>query len=996
MSDLTQAKKLIKECHETHNPHLDLGKCGITDLNKLPELFECTHLETLILSNSWIENNMHKFSCNKGKDNLLSSIPKKISNLKKLTQLFIGDNWESGMRISDISFLSDMTQLQSLDLCKNKISDISFLSDMTQLQSLNLSFNEISDYHFLSGMTQLQSLHLRSIEISDYSFLSGLSQIQSLDLGFNEISDISFLSGLTQLQSLDLGDNKISDISFLLGLTQLQSLNLSFNKISDISFLSGLTQLQSLNLSFNEISDYYFLSGLTQLQSLDLRNNQIKEIPEFIFRINMEINLDQLVVRGLCLYDNPIESPPMEILKQGRESILNWFKAKKKSLNEIKIILIGEPKAGKTSLLKRLKENDFNENEVQTDGINIEDIEFGKCDTFKKQKSLHNITGHFWDFGGQEIMNSTHQLFLTKRSVYVLVLEARKDLENASKIRDWLRRVQATGGNSPIIVVANQIDIHRSFGFVNERELRDEFPQIKCFLKISCKKNTGISKLKDELAKLIPTVEFFNSEIDEKWINVKNKIQKETKDDYFLSESRFQEICNEFDLTEETEQDNAIKFLHDLGLVLHFEDINLADYYVLNPYWITYGVYQIVTSAYAGKVDGIVSMNKLDFIVNKEKEKKDKYNPPNFRKIIYNLSERRFLIYILNYFKLCFYISERNEFIIPDLLDTKEPYNVTEPILLSKDKIQFVYRYNYLQNFIIHSIMVGNHNDAKEMWRTGCIIENNTNCKALITSYENKITITVTGEYKMKREFMSVIRHTLDSINSKLPVNNKPVCLIPLPEIKDGFVEYETLLAREKKGKPNYYFDEDKPTEKVFLISELLDGIQTEDELKKILQEKIDSDEKFQNETIKILLGIESGNNEIKSMLASYYEYFKAYLPNYSEIKDSIEDSIRKLNDQQTNEIVNEVMTYITTAFGMFDDETNEKLKELKEKFNNINETPNVQTKLMMYIPLASLLATLFPESPEFIALISSLDFKLQTTFNFKKWWQDIYKKLHG
>ena len=74
----------------------------------------------------------------------------------------------------------------------------------------------------------------------------------------------------------------------------------------------------------------------------------------------------------------------------------------------------------------------------------------------------------------------------------------------------------------------------------------------------------------------------------------------------------------------------------------------------------------------------------------------------------------------------------------------------------------------------------------------------------------------------------------------------------------------------------------------------------------------------------------------------------------------------------------------------------NEKLIELKEKFNNINETPNVQTKLMMYIPLASLFATFFPESPEFIALISTLDFKLQTTFNFKKWWQDIYKKLHG
>ena len=53
MNNLTQARKLIKECKDTQNPYLDLGKCGITDLKELPELFECTHLETLILSNSW-------------------------------------------------------------------------------------------------------------------------------------------------------------------------------------------------------------------------------------------------------------------------------------------------------------------------------------------------------------------------------------------------------------------------------------------------------------------------------------------------------------------------------------------------------------------------------------------------------------------------------------------------------------------------------------------------------------------------------------------------------------------------------------------------------------------------------------------------------------------------------------------------------------------------------------------------------------------------------
>ena len=59
--NLTQARKLIKECRDTQNPYLDLGKCGIRNLKDLPELFECTHLETLILSKGWWDNEVGKW-----------------------------------------------------------------------------------------------------------------------------------------------------------------------------------------------------------------------------------------------------------------------------------------------------------------------------------------------------------------------------------------------------------------------------------------------------------------------------------------------------------------------------------------------------------------------------------------------------------------------------------------------------------------------------------------------------------------------------------------------------------------------------------------------------------------------------------------------------------------------------------------------------------------------------------------------------------------------
>ena len=62
--------------------------------------------------------------------------------------------------------------------------------------------------------------------------------------------------------------------------------------------------------------------------------------------------------------------------------------------------------------------------EKKTEGINIT----------QWPVSLHNgedVRLHIWDFGGQEIMHSTHQFFLTQRSLYLLVLNGRQGHEDA-------------------------------------------------------------------------------------------------------------------------------------------------------------------------------------------------------------------------------------------------------------------------------------------------------------------------------------------------------------------------------------------------------------------------------------------------------------------------------------------------------------------------------------------------------------------------------------
>ncbi|MCU0393023.1 MAG: leucine-rich repeat domain-containing protein [Thermoflexibacter sp.] len=270
----TLALQLIKENLCTQDPYLDLGKCGLSTLPD--ELLALTHLESLNLGGMYYDEKQEwQETKNEGASNKLTGKElAKLSELPQLKTLYLFDTISD----KDISFLENLTALQSLDLSYNRISDYSFLEKLTALQSLDLRHNQISEIRFLEKLTALQSLDLRDNRISDISFLENLTALQKLDLSRNQISEIRFLEKLTALQSLSLSYNRISEIRFLEKLTALQNLDLSRNQISDIRFLEKLTALQSLNLSSNQISDIRFLENLTALQTLYLGFNQITDI----------------------------------------------------------------------------------------------------------------------------------------------------------------------------------------------------------------------------------------------------------------------------------------------------------------------------------------------------------------------------------------------------------------------------------------------------------------------------------------------------------------------------------------------------------------------------------------------------------------------------------------------------------------------------------------------------------------------------------------------
>jgi Leucine-rich repeat (LRR) protein/signal recognition particle receptor subunit beta len=824
---------------------LNLGKCGLTELPE--ELFELVWLEELNIANASIRG---AFNCitiihsrNKGETNDFSAISSDFSKLSNL-KFFYAESL--GTKITDISFLSGLIQLQSLDLSDNQITDISFLSGLTQLQSLDLSDNQITDISFLSGLTQLQSLYLSNNQITDISFLSGMTQLQSLYLRNNQITDISFLSGMTQLQSLDLSNNQITDISFLSGFTQLQSLDLRDNQITDISFLSGLTQLQSLYLRNNQITDISFLSGLTQLQSLYLRNNQITDI-SFLLPL-IELNKMQLSLNeyggGISLYDNPIQNPPLEIIKQGTEAVLNYFKQIKEQgtfpLLEAKLLIVGEAGSGKSSLMKKLINNDYiipkegDKALESTVGINIHE---GWTFPFVRDKSI-DFTTNLWDFGGQEVQYMTHQFFMTARSLYVLVANDRKQ---DTEFDYWFRIINLLGREnptecSPVLVVLNEINYKSGITNFNIGDYQKKYPQMRIKMeRVDLSEVDGrFERVQETVQKMVCELPHIEEPLPKFWIPIREKLIERRRTDNHIKWSEFKAICESEKLHKEIDQMYLSKYLHRLGVIVHYyEDFYLKDFVILNPQWSVDAVYCVLSDDRVVKNNGKFAQCDLA----------DYWSE-------YSEVERRNLLKLMlkEHFEVTYEIKKTNVYIAPQLLTPQTPtYDWN-----SQTALKFRYEYTFMPKGLIARLIVRINEmiatqDGKDLvWKKGIVI-NKDNCQAQIIQKNTRandevIDIEVNGEEYYKKFVLKMICDEIESIHKKsfeyiehdkmIPC----VCQICRRSETPYFHKYEYLLDLHNANIPTDRCRFNVKNE--VSVLGLLEGVFNHDKMREITEQK--------------------------------------------------------------------------------------------------------------------------------------------------------------
>jgi len=220
-------------------------------------------------------------------------------------------------------------------------------------------------------------------------------------------------------------------------------------------------RLRRLYLSNTPVTDLTPLAGLTDSRELSLSKTQVKDLAPLTALIKRGCSVRWASFSeensGIYVRDCPLTNPPPEVVARGNEAILNYFAERARSgvdhLYEAKMMIVGEGGAGKTSLLTRLylPGQDLPTASDSTKGIKIHKHRFDL-------KNGRTFQLNVWDFGGQQIYHATHQFFLTRRSLYVLLDDTGKDYKSASDegFKYWLELIEVFGGHSPILIFQNE------------------------------------------------------------------------------------------------------------------------------------------------------------------------------------------------------------------------------------------------------------------------------------------------------------------------------------------------------------------------------------------------------------------------------------------------------------------------------------------------------------------------------------------------------------
>lgn len=394
------------------------------------------------------------------------------------------------------------------------------------------------------------------------------------------------------IAGLNAADRGLTAISGLRSMLSLRFLDLSMNRIFDGSPLARLSELEQADLTFNELDDLSFALPLRKLKFLDVRNNRLRRLPQGFASLQMPI-VERYEFRrfGLFLQGNPLEQPPMEVVRKGdgaARAYLSDAADVSSLLGEVRVVVMGEAGVGKSSLVRSICRE-----EVVADhpapGLSVRR---------RVPDPTESVRANIWELGGLITESEVHLLLLSARSIYVLIV----DEAHSEYLELRLREISRLAPEAIVMVVMNRMDEFPYFD-LNRAALRLSWPAIEGFYPLSALTGEGMSLFVGHLWRRAAESPIARKSVPASWRSAREELRQCA--DFLLTIDAFRAVCRRHGLSSEPEQLDLLTAALDLGDFVYLSPGPVDAHVVCNPGWFLEGLQIALEGLTASDSSGI-------------------------------------------------------------------------------------------------------------------------------------------------------------------------------------------------------------------------------------------------------------------------------------------------------------------------------------------------------------------------------------------------------